>query len=221
MLQPGIKTKAVSKIEKKLEALEEDSYRYQVLDTCRKFKTTWIELGQGLYGVHRDKLYGEWGFSSFESYCSQELGIKNTTALKLLKSYHFLEAEEPSYIQKTRERASSEERYPDLESVNLLRLARKNNKIDEDQYQKIRQQVLEDGREPQAVRREVRILSDRGEPKDPGAVRAEKRTQFLQRLVRFLENAKLESMASRFLPAKLIDQMDVLSQKVERELNRD
>jgi len=216
-----MKSKSLSRIEEKLEVLDESSYRYQVLETCRRFKITWMELGQALYAVHRDKLYGEWGFLSFENYCSGELGIKHATAFKLLKSYDLLETEEPAYLKKTKAGNAAEEKYPNLESVNLLRLARNNKKLDEDRYQKIRQQVLEDVKEPQEVRREVRMLTDQGETKSPQALRAERRVRFLQRLVNFLENTKLESMANRFLPPKLIDALDGLSQKVERELNRD
>lgn len=215
------KPKSLSRIEEKLGELDEGSFRYQVLDTCRRFKTTWIELGQSLFSAHRDKLYREWGFLSFETYCSKELGIKQQTAIKLLRSYHFLESEEPGVLEKAKSLSQGTEKYPDLESVNLLRLAKKNKNLDETGYQNIRQKVLDDAREPQDVRKELRLLSDRGEVRSPQAVRSEQRFKFLKRLVRFLEQTKLESMANRFLPPRIIDELDDISQKVERELNRD
>ena len=216
-----MKSKTLDRIDQKLQTLDQHSYRYRVLETCRRFKTSWIELGESLFACHRDKMYLEWGFTTFEGYCAKELGIKQVTAAKLLKSYHFLESEEPSYIEKVRGEVVPEEKHPDLESVNLLRLARNNKKFDEGQYRKIRKQVLDDAREPQDVRKEIRLLSDAGPQKKPDEVRAERRQKFLKSLFRQLENYKLEAMANKFLPPKLIDALDELSLSVEKESNRD
>lgn len=216
-----MKSKSLSRIEEKLQTLDETSYRYRVLETCRRFKTSWIELGEALFACHRDKMYIEWGYTTFEGYCAKELGIKQNTAAKLLKSYHFLETEEPSYIEKARGEVQPDEKHPELESVNLLRLARNNKKFDEAQYRKIRKQVLDDAREPQDVRKEIRLLSDTGPQKKPDEVRADRRGKFLKSLIRQLENYKLEAMANKFLPPKLIDDLDDLSQAVEKEANRD
>ncbi len=216
-----MKSKSLERIEEKLQTLDETSYRYRVLETCRQFKTSWIQLGEALFACHRDKMYIEWGYSSFEIYCAKELGIKQPTAAKLLKSYHFLETEEPSYIEKVRGEVVPEEKHPDMESVNLLRLARNNKKFDEAQYRKIRKQVLDDAREPQDVRKELRMMSDQGPQKDPGDVRAERRGKFLKSFVRQLENFKLEAMGSKFLPPKLIDDLDEFIQAVEKEAGRE
>ncbi len=216
-----MKSKSLERIEEKLQSLDETSYRYRVLETCRRFKTSWIELGEALFACHRDKMYAEWGYTTFEAYCLKELGIKQPTAAKLLKSYHFLETEEPGYIEKVRGEVMPEEKHPDLDSVNLLRLARNNKKFDEGQYKKIRKQVLDDAREPQDVRKELRMLSDRGPEKDPEQVRAERRGKFLKSLIRQLENYKLEAMGNKFLPPRLIDMMDDLSEGIEKEAARD
>ncbi len=216
-----MKSKSLERIEEKLQSLDETSYRYKVLETCRQFKTSWIQLGESLFACHRDKMYIEWGFTTFEGYCLKELGIKQATAAKLLKSYHFLETEEPTYIEKVRGEVVPEEKHPDLDSVNLLRLARNNKKFDESQYRKIRKQVLDDAREPQDVRKEIRMLSDQGPAKDPSVVRADRRGKFLKSLIRQLESFKLEAMGSKFLPPRVIDQMDDLCQAVEKEASRD
>ncbi|MFT5207333.1 MAG: hypothetical protein ACI9CF_001085 [Candidatus Omnitrophota bacterium] len=216
-----MKTAAISRIEDKLEELDETTFRYQLLDTCRKFKTTWIDLGQGLYSVHRDKLFLEWGFMSFDKYCTSELGIKNATAMKLLKSYSFMEKEEPEFIQKSHAEPTPDQKYPEMESVNLLRLAKKNKDIEEADYQRIRNTVLEDAKDPTDVRKEIRMLSDQGPAKNPEDVRADRRGKFLKKLYNALETAKLESMAHRFLPPKVIDELDNVSLLVEKELNRE
>lgn len=216
-----MKSRSLERIEEKLQTLDETSYRYRVLETCRQFKTSWIQLGEALFACHRDKMYIEWGFTTFEGYCLKELGIKQTTASKLLKSYHFLETEEPEYIEKVRGEVEPAQKHPDLDSVNLLRLARNNKKFDEGQYRKIRKQVIDDAREPQEVRKELRMLSDAGPAKDPSVVRADRRGKFLKSLIRQLESFKLEAMGSKFLPPRLIDLMDELSEAVEKEAARE
>jgi hypothetical protein len=50
-------------------------------------------LGQNLYTAWRDKLYYTWGFEKFEDYTQEELGFKKQLAIKLLKTYFFLEQE--------------------------------------------------------------------------------------------------------------------------------
>lgn len=216
----AVKSKSLHRIEQKLQSLDETSYRYQVLDACRKFKTTWMELGQSLYGVHRDRLYEEWGYVTFDNYCSQELGIKKATALKLLKSYRFLESEEPEYIQQSKN-TKEDGHYPDLDSVNLLRIAKNSKNIDDKDYEKIRGKVLDEAKEPQEVRQQVRLVQERNQMKDPDQARAERRFKFLKGLVSKLEQVRLEAMANRFLPAKLLEELEEISHRVEREINRD
>jgi len=215
-----IKTKALTKIEAKLATLEEGSPRYTALDACRRFKTSWMELGQALAGVHHGRMHSGWGYSSFEDYCQRELGIRHATAQKLLRSYAFLEAEEPDYLKRLREAPKTDSRVPELDSVNLLRLAKKSKRIDESDYSRIRRDVLEESRAPKDVQREVRLLTGSEPPKDPRTARAERREKFLKQLIRMLESAKLEAIAGKFLPAKLIDQFDDLSEKVEKELEQ-
>ena len=73
--------------------LDPQSFRYSVLEAARGFKSSWIDLGQLLYSVSKDKKYKDWGFLTFEAYCEKEVGIKQATAMKMLKSYYFLEKE--------------------------------------------------------------------------------------------------------------------------------
>lgn len=214
------KPKSLSRIESKLQTLDENTFRYRVLETCRRFKTTWIELGQALFQANRDKSYMEWGFLTFEGYCSQELGIKKGTALKLLRSYQFLEDEEPKALEQALNGPATE-KYPDLDSVHLLRLAKNNKNIDEKDYERIRKKVMEDVREPDDVRKEVKMLTERAPQRESGDLRAERRVKFLNRVVRAIEQMKLEAMANKFLPGRILDNMDKLSEEVEREINRD
>jgi len=64
--------------------------RGQLVDLAKNFKTSWVQLGQALYPVWKDKLFFGWGHDKFEQYTQKELGLKKTTALKLLKTYFFV-----------------------------------------------------------------------------------------------------------------------------------
>ena len=135
--------------------MKDDELRNQVLNCARNFKTNWIEMGRMLQTVYRGKHYRDWGYREFETYCVKEIGIKVLTAQKLLRSYYFLEKEEPSYARKDQYEDREASKVPDYESVNVLRLA-KGKKIDEDDYDRLRQKVLDEGRPVQAVRKEYR-----------------------------------------------------------------
>ena len=138
-----MKTKSLERIEEKMGAVEEDSIRYRVLQSAKNFKTSWIELGQSLYSVWKDKSYKEWGYITFDAYTQKEVGIKKATAMKLLKSYYFLEKEEPIYLQKEHSDAQPPAAMPSYESVNLLRLAKDKNALDNDDYQRFKKDVLD------------------------------------------------------------------------------
>ncbi|NQS99852.1 MAG: hypothetical protein HQ595_02110, partial [Candidatus Omnitrophica bacterium] len=50
-----MKTKSIRELERKLEGVPVSSLRHQVLDNAKSFKTSWIDLGQALYTVWKDK----------------------------------------------------------------------------------------------------------------------------------------------------------------------
>ena len=124
----GTKTKSLKNIEEKMEGLDSGSLRYHILESAKNFKCSWIELGRSLYSVYKDKMYKEWGYVNFDVYVSREIGIRKQTALKLLKSYYFLEKEEPQYLKADFTQAQEPAQIPSYEAVDVLRQA-KNKKI--------------------------------------------------------------------------------------------
>jgi len=71
-----------------------DAFRDEVLQAARAFKASWTGLARVLTRVRDQALWRSWGFSSFEVYCSKELRIRKATALKLTRSWTFLERHE-------------------------------------------------------------------------------------------------------------------------------
>ena len=198
-------------------SLEQDELREKVVEVARRHKASWIELGQYLYAIQRNKMYKYWGFLEFDGYCMKELGIRPLTALKMVRSYQFLEREEPKVIE-SHSGEDNLRKIPSFEAVNILRLARKNKLLTAKDLDHIREEVLEDGREPKEVRAHVRkLLSDR-EEKDPAEVRKLRRNTAIKRLISVLANTKKELEGANLLPAYLLKQMAELEKKLEDQI---
>lgn len=135
-----------------------DTFRLQILEAARQFKSGWMDLGRLLFQVQRDHAYRRWGYPSFEAYCGQEIGIRRATAVKLLRSYYFLEQEEPAVLQQA-ERASSNgpRKIPSVESVALLSRVKKSEHVSPQDYADIRHTALS-GEDPARVREKVRYV---------------------------------------------------------------
>jgi hypothetical protein len=197
-----------------------DSLREKTLDAANRHKASWIELGQHLFSIHKDKLYKTWGFLSFETYCRKELGIKETTAGKLLKSYYFLEKEEPR-LAKAALPESDEEApsvIPHYESVNMLRLAKDNKRISTENFATLRDAVINNGKEPKEVRAQVKKLLSDQEVKDPAEVRRSRRNAAIKRIVSVISMAKKELENEDLLPDYLIKQMSQLVEKLQDQI---
>ena len=213
-----MKTKSLERLEEKMGGIEQDSIRYRVLQSAKNFKTSWIELGQALYSVWKDKAYKEWGFLTFDAYAQKEIGIKKATAMKLLKSYYFLEKEEPVYLQKEHSGSISPAAVPSYESVNLLRLAKNKTNIDRDDYQRFRKDVLEMGKDPSQFKRDLTTLIREREELEPAEARQRRKMAVVKRLVSSLKTLNADIESQKLLPANLIKEISVLINKLEAEI---
>ena len=92
-------SRAEAAIAGKIEELPESSLRRKVLEGARRFKASWVEFGRLLSQVKREGLWGEWGYASFDAYCTKELFIRKQTAEKLTMSFGFLERHEPQLVE--------------------------------------------------------------------------------------------------------------------------
>ncbi len=197
-----------------------DNLRKRVLEVARSHKSSWIQLGQYLFSVHKDKLFKSWGFLTFEAYCMKELGIKQLTASKLLKSYAFLEKEEPSLAKLTEPEESdrSPRAIPDYESVNLLRLAKENESITPKEFSAIREAVFENAQEPKEVRTQVKkILEEKAPAGTPEEVEHKKQSK-VRRLLSLLKTASRDLEEEDAVPDYLLKQIQALIGKLEDQV---
>lgn len=199
--------------------VDQDSLRAQTLEAAKSHKASWIRFGQFLYTVYKEKRFKNWGFLSFEAYCLKELKIKQATAGKLLKSYYFLEKEEPQLVQKDYIREEEPNKLPDYESVNLLRLAKDNNKLAPQDIAEIRESVLEKGTEPKEVRAQVKkLIAQYDPPKTPEEEKLERKNLLLKRILTTLANTKKQFVDGRLVKLEVIKEIDEFVEKIEQQL---
>jgi hypothetical protein len=154
-------------IERIMSDLDPGSDRYHVLDTARRFKSSWVELGERLTEVSSRTLYQEWGYSSFDDYCQGELRLRKQTADKLKLAYRFLERQEPDILRRHRDMSPA----PDYRSVELLRQAREERGFSDDEYATLRKSMVDEERSHPTVARQFKeLVRERGdEPANPAA----------------------------------------------------
>ena len=150
-------------IETIMEQLEPGSDRYVVLDKAKRFKSSWVELGEKLLQVSSKGRFKEWGYGSFEEYCVQEIRIKRGTAEKLTMAYHFMEKEEPALLNRREELKP----LPDYRSVDLLRKAKDEKGFSEEEYGKLRKSVVEEERSHPTVLKQYKEVAALREEVNP------------------------------------------------------
>lgn len=214
----AVKTKSLRNLEEKIAQAGGDSLRCHILESARNFKTSWIDLGRALHAVWSDKLYKGWGYSTFEIYTSKEIGIRTQTAMKLLKSYYFLEKEAPQYLTKEYSGTETAAAIPGYESVDLLRRAKNKDILDAQDYVRMKKEVFENGRDERAVKQDLTALIQQRREIEPEEAYRQKRASVVRRLLGTLKTIQREAQMSKMLPAPLIQEMSRLIKKLEAEM---
>ncbi len=214
----ALKTRSLENLEQKMEGLDRNSLRYRILESVKQFKTSWVELGQALYSVWKDKLYKEWGYATFDAYTSKEIGIKKQTAMKLLRSYYFLEKEEPGYLKKDTAESTPAAVAPTLESVNVLRMAKSKKMLGEGEYEDFRKAVFEKGKDAGELKKDLTALIRERKELEPEEARAQRRQATIKRFLSVMRSLKQEIETSKLLPASVIKDAELLIKRIESQM---
>jgi hypothetical protein len=153
------KTKGAHHIEQLMQQLPPESERYQVLATAKQFKSSWVELGEWLARISKSNQFSDWGFTSFEDYCTREIRIRRQTAEKLLLAFRFLKRKEPGLLGRRKGRP-----LPDYRSVDLLRQADEEEHFSMAEYGELRQAVIEEERNHPSIAKQYRDMSHNHQP---------------------------------------------------------
>jgi hypothetical protein len=134
-------------VDRALAALEEqhadDPERATVLHLSRKFKASWLELGEALSDVKRNKTWERWGYDSFENYAKNELKLRGDTVDKLTGGYMFLHKRAPEVLSR-----DPLESLPTMKAIDYLRRVEEKAAADDSIPQAtvldVRKQILDD-----------------------------------------------------------------------------
>jgi len=211
-----MKSASLRSISQKMQELPEDSLRYHVLQCAKNFKTSWMSLGQSLYTVSKDKLFRQWGYLTFEGYIVKEIGIKKVTAMKLLRSYFFLEKEEPAYLTKARREEIETAKLPSVEAVDLLRKAKSKEALDKESYGEFRNKVLEEGIEAQALKRDLTSLIRQREEYSPEEAKDRSDEMEIRKILASLKSVKNDLEVLKVLPFEITNLTAQLIEKIEK-----
>jgi hypothetical protein len=209
-----LKTRSLEKLQAKMADMDKDSLRYHVLESAKNFKTSWVELGRALYSVWKDKSYKEWGYVNFDTYVAKEIGIRKQTALKLLRSYYFLEKEEPEYLKQETDTAL----VPTYEAVDVLRLAKNKKTLDKNDYDSLKKAVFEKGKDVREIKRDLVSLMQQRQELEPEEAWEKRKGAQIKRLISLLKTLKNEIEDSKALPVSLIKDINGLLVKLEGEI---
>ena len=197
----------------------EDEIRDKTLQTAKSYKCSWIELGRYLQTIYKDKMYKGWGFLAFETYCKKELGMKEAMASKIIKSFAFLETEEPKLTKPEFFQKEAAQPVPDLDALNTLRLAKNNKNIPQQDFDDIRESVLEKGAGQQEIRAKVKKIIEDTQDTESLEFKKTKRNAVLRRALSSLIAVQRECAQSKLVPDYLIKQISELAVKLEDQLN--
>lgn len=137
-------------ISEKMRQVPAGTLRHSAMMAAKRFKSSWVELGKLLVEVRDQALFTQWGYESFEDYCMKELRIRKATALKLTRSFSFLDRHEP------KEMASPNimETAPAFEVVEVLAGAEERGQLSAAQYKSIRDSIWDSDRPVSELRRD-------------------------------------------------------------------
>ncbi len=128
-----------------------ERFRESVRQAARRFKSTWFELAGLLVKVRGETLFEGWGYESFESYCWKELRIRRQTALKLTRSYSFLDKHEPKRTAADAAAMGA----PAFEVVDVLAEAEARGQLSGEDYRAVRDAIWDPDRPAAELKREL------------------------------------------------------------------
>jgi hypothetical protein len=174
-------------LSRKLAELDPRSDRYRALLSARDFKASWVNLAEIIHQVEELQKWQEWGFESMEQYCTDELRISPRTMTKLLQSYRFLSEHEPEVVANREEDPRDRPNVPDVAQVTFLAKARKDERLPEPEYRKLRDAAFKDGASVTELRTRMKEVIPEGPKAKPARDEAKALRVALSHVARTLE----------------------------------
>lgn len=204
-------------VDRALAALEEqhadDPERATMLRLTRRFKSTWLELGQALAEVKRNKNWERWGYDSFETYAKTELKLRADTVEKLCGSYLFLHKRAPEVLQR-----DPLEALPSYQAIDYLRRveekAAEDSSIPKEAVVDVRKQILDDG---VPVAKVARLYNDTLFPVSDSAKRETNKKSLKSTATKLRELLADSNVVPKHLASRVGESLDELLSALESE----
>ena len=206
---------------KKFDNLNSQEIRALVQESTKEFKTAWLKLSQALYTVKRDKLYEYWGYENFDRYLESEVGIRKAMGNRLVKTYAFVEQQEPQCLHANFGDDRDAVSVPEFEAVNVLRMARENKDLTKQDYQGIRKDVMEKGKNAVLVRKDLTALIKERKQVDPDEEREKRNAAALKRFVNAVRAFHKDASVLKLLPARIVTKAAELLVDLESEIDEE
>ncbi|MBL8013865.1 MAG: hypothetical protein JNN05_08465 [Candidatus Omnitrophica bacterium] len=181
------------------------------------FKQAWIPLAQALYSIWRDKSYHAWGYEEFEQYLGQELGMKKSLAMKLIKTYFFVEQSEPKYLDITESDGIEAANIPGVDALDVLRKARAHKDLTREDYAKLRSNVFQKGKHEGLVAKELTALIKERKQVDPVEEREKRATKSINNVVHALHVFTKEMEILKTVSDEIVINADDLRKQIVKE----
>jgi len=197
--------------------MDPTAVRALVVKATLDFKNSWRNLAQALYTVFKDKLYRNWGYSKFDQYTEKEVHIRKHTAMKLIRSYTFLESEEESLCTADESENKSPADRPSLtlEAADILRKAKKS--LDENGYQKIKKDIVDGSKESGEVKKDLTaLIMRRRKDINPEEERTKHRKITINRFLGLLRAFKNEIEVLKILPGNVAEEIEQLLKSIQK-----
>jgi hypothetical protein len=192
--------------------------RDEALTQAKQFKTAWVDMGRMLYTIYKEKSYKDWGYEKFYQYVTKEIGIRKQTSLKLLRSYFFLEKDEPQYLDTEFIKRNPAKKVPDYEAIDILRQAKAKKELRPEDYSQLKQHVFESGTDARAVKKELTELVKQRDVRDPEELKEQRRQTSIKRLISLLKSVKEEMSYNNLLPKDTVRSLDGLIEQLEERI---
>ena len=196
-----------------LDGMDSDAVRAHVVQITRDFKNSWRNLAQALQVVWKDKLYREWGYASFDNYVAKEVHVRKHTAMKLIRSYEFLQKEEPLYLEESSQTEQSLNRDLSFEEACILQRAKK--ALLNDDYRKVKDDITKSSRNTSEVKKDLSsLIMKRRKDIDPEQDRVRQAKIIVKRFLGVLRAFKQDVDLLKILPGSISNEISKLIQNI-------
>lgn len=210
---------AVSRDPEVVSDVDPAQVREQVLQVARDFKNSWRNLARSLNVVWVNKLYKQWGYDTFDKYTEKEIRVRKHTVMKLIRSYQFLQQEEPRYL--SNENAQDESGgMPSLEAINTLQRAKK--QLPEEDYKKVKNYLLEGQKDFREVKKDLTaLIMKRRKDVDVEGNRTAKGKVIIRDFLKTLRAVKRDVEMLNLLPSYIAQDIGALILRIEDHVSND